>query len=69
MKKRFDLNLNQKIGQCRAIPVRYNSAEHILIIYGADFDVDPYEEMFYFPQDTLKMAMVTLEGEVLGQKP
>jgi hypothetical protein len=40
----------------------------VLLTYGADFDVDPYVEMFFFPTGTLKMALVSIEGEVLWKR-
>ena len=40
----------------------------ILAVYGADFDDDPYHEMFFFPADTLKMVLFDVQGEVLWQR-
>ncbi len=31
----------------------------------ADFDVDPFPEMFFFPQDTYKLSVHTVEGKTL----
>ncbi len=69
MKKKFELNLGKKIGQCRALIVKFGGREHIMFATCADFDVDPYEEMFFFPTDTLTLYMVTLDGELVWKKP
>ncbi len=64
------LPLGQPVGQLRATPVRLGGKgpPAILAAYGADFDVDPYHEMFFFPTDTLKLILFTTEGEVLWKK-
>ncbi|MBD3391893.1 MAG: hypothetical protein GF418_07485 [Chitinivibrionales bacterium] len=62
--------LGAPIGQLRARPVRMGRAhpEAILIAWSSDFDIDPYVEMFYFPKDTLKLALLDLNGSILWQK-
>lgn len=65
-----EISLSQPLGQLRATPVRLG-AEHpeaVLLTYGADFDVDPYVEMFFFPTGTLKMALVSTAGELLWKR-
>ncbi|MBN1399809.1 MAG: polysaccharide lyase 11 [Anaerolineae bacterium] len=66
----LELNLGSPIGQCRAMPVALGPSgpSAILVVYGADFDVDPYVEMFFFPSDTLKMALLTPEGGILWRR-
>jgi len=61
-----EISLGQKVGQVRATPVSLGAGEPkaVLAAYSADFDVDPYVKMFFFPTDTLKLALVTEEGEV-----
>lgn len=65
-----EVELGQPIGQCRAVPVNLGADRPpaILAAYGADFDVDPYVEMFFFPRDTLKLVVFTVEGEVLWRR-
>lgn len=65
-----EFSLNQPIGQCRAVPVRPRRGvpEAILVVYSADFDIDPSHEMFFFPKDTLKLALITQEGKVLWRR-
>lgn len=70
IKKVLELHVGCKIGQLRAVPVSMDKrgTNTILATYCADFDVDPYMEMFYFPTDTLKMILFTLEGDILWKK-
>ena len=66
----LELALGSRIGQLRAIPVCLGAGapRAVLAIYCADFDVDPYVEMFFFPTDTLKMALFTADGDVLWRR-
>ena len=61
------VDLGQKIGQLRALPVSLGVGESkaVLVAYSADFDVDPYVKMFFFPTDTLKLALITERGDLL----
>lgn len=60
-----EVDLNSPLGQCRSTLVDLGDEQAILATYCADFEIDPYVEMFYFPNDTLKMALFTLNGEIL----
>lgn len=64
------LNVGTSIGQCRAVPVNLGPGRPrpILAAYAADFDVDPYVDMFFFPTDTLKLILFTTGGEVLWKR-
>jgi len=64
------LSLGSSIGQLRAAPVALGpgAPRALLAVYGADFDVDPYTEMFFFPADTLKLALFTEVGEVVWRR-
>jgi len=64
------LSLHQQIGQLRAVPVCLgpNAPPAVLAAYCADFDVDPYVEMFFFPRDTLKMILFTTTGKILWRR-
>lgn len=66
----LEVDVGSSIGQCRAMPVSLGSGkpEGILAVYGADFDVDPYVEMFFFPTDTLKMVLFDQEGKILWRR-
>ena len=65
-----EIDVGSPIGQCRAAPVRLGSGgiDAILVAYCADFDVDPYVEMFFFPTDTLKLVLLDLEGRELWRR-
>jgi hypothetical protein len=66
----LELDLGARIGQLRAMPVSLgdDQPDAILLVHGADFDIDPYVEMFFFPEDTLKMVLVTQQGEILWRR-
>lgn len=70
LKALFNLDIGQRLGQLRAAPVSLGAGKPkaFLIVYGADFDVDPFIEMFFFPTDTLKLAVVTEFGELLWKR-
>jgi hypothetical protein len=63
----LEVSLGSAIGQLRAMPVRLGEGapKAFLAVYCADFDDDPYIEMFFFPTDTLKMALFTEHGQIL----
>lgn len=64
------LHLGSPIGQLRAAPVQLGpgAPRAVLATYCADFDVDPYTEMFFFPTDTLKMVLFTEAGEAIWRR-
>src|SRR2546421_1723024 len=66
----LEVALGSPVGQLRAAPVRLGAGAPpaILAVYAADFDVDPYVEMFFFPTDTLKMALFTVDGAILWRR-
>lgn len=65
----LELSVGQKLGQLRAVPVRLGEGKKaFLAVYGADFDVDPSVNMFYYPTDTLKMMLFTESGEILWKR-
>lgn len=70
LKTALELPVGRPVRQCRAVPVKLGEGmpKAYLCAYGADFDVDPYVEMFFFPEDTLKFILFTQEGEVLWEK-
>src|SRR5688500_7964475 len=69
LETRAEWAVGQKIGQLRAVPVSLGPGqEAIAVLYGADFDVDPFTEMFFFPTDTLKLALYTQQGTLMWRK-
>jgi hypothetical protein len=66
----MELSLGQQLGQLRAFPVRLGQGREqaIMAVYSADFDVDPNENMFFFPSDTLKMVLFNEQGEVIWKR-
>ena len=64
------IDLGCPIGQLRAVPVRIG-AEYphcVALMYSEESEVDPWEGMFFFPEYTLKLAVVTTSGELLWKK-
>jgi len=70
LERLLEIGLRSPIGQFRAAPVALgeDAPRAILGAYCADFDDDPYVEMFFFPTDTLKIALFTASGETLWQR-
>lgn len=66
--KRFDLDAT--LGQVRSIPVSLHPGKEdaILFVYSAEENLDPWEEAFHFPKDTLKMALYTQSGDCLWKR-
>src|SRR5690606_14256027 len=64
----LEFRVGQELGQLRAAPVDLGSEQGLVLAYGGDFDVDPYHEMFFYPKDTMKLAVYNLRGERLWMK-
>ena len=56
------------IGRLRAVPVRLMAQNAILLVYSEDGEVDPFEDMFFFPKHTLKLMLVTEQGQQIWRK-
>ena len=62
----WETRLAPAIGQLRAARVHLGGGKSgFVVAYSADFDVDPWHEMFYFPTDTLKISLLSSTGELL----
>ncbi|MGQ9514151.1 MAG: polysaccharide lyase 11, partial [Thermoproteota archaeon] len=70
LKPILEVQLGKRIGQLRATPVRLGGKEPpaFLVVYAADFDLDPWIEMFFFPKDTLKMALISSKNGVIWKR-
>ncbi|ULL18640.1 hypothetical protein DVH26_31825 [Paenibacillus sp. H1-7] len=64
LKQVLELSLGSPVGMLRAFPVHLDGEKAICAVYSADFDIDPYTEMFFFPTDTLKLALFTTDGQI-----
>jgi hypothetical protein len=66
----LEVSLGSPIGQFHAMPVALGpgAPKAFLGVYCADFDDDPYVEMFFFPTDTRKMILVTAKGKALWRR-
>lgn len=69
LEKVVEFSLGQKLGQLRAVPVKLGAGKQgFLVAYAADFDVDPSVNMFFYPTDTLKLALVSEQGETIWKR-
>ena len=64
-----EYKLGIELGQVRSVPVALgDKGEGILFVYSSQRNLDPWEESFSWPKDTLKMAVYTRKGECLWVK-
>ena len=70
LKPAMEIKLAEKIGQLRAVPVTIgNTHTHAMaVMYSEEAEVDPWEGMFFFPKNTLKVMVITTSGKVLWKK-
>jgi hypothetical protein len=69
LKPVLELSLGCEVGMLRAFPVKLKGySGTFALVYSADFDIDPFSEMFFFPTDNLKLAVYTAEGELLWKR-
>lgn len=66
----LEYKLSDKIGQLRAVPVKISDKHPhaVAVMYSEEAEVDPWEGMFFFPKHTLKVAVITSDGELLWKK-
>ena len=63
------IELGSPIKQLRVNEVSLGEkGKALLLAYSSDSGVDPYVEMFFFPKDTLHLAMFALDGELIWRK-
>jgi hypothetical protein len=64
------VSLGTAAGQLRAAPVSLGAGapRAVLTVHAADYDVDPWTEMFFFPTDTPKLTLFTAAGEIVWRK-
>ncbi|MDR1734259.1 MAG: hypothetical protein LBR73_05210 [Oscillospiraceae bacterium] len=63
-----EYDLGRPLGQVRSIPIQLGTEESVLFVFSAEKNVDPGEEYFHYPQDSLKIALFTRRGERLWEK-
>jgi hypothetical protein len=66
----LEVKLGSPAGQLRAAPVQLGagSPRGFVVVYGPDFDVDPWHEMFFYAKGGLSVAVVTAEGGLLWKR-
>ncbi|MEX2232902.1 MAG: hypothetical protein WD824_12125 [Cyclobacteriaceae bacterium] len=55
-------------GRLRAVPVQLKTQKAILLVYSEDEEVDPFEDMFFFPKHTLKLVLITEQGKEIWRQ-
>ncbi|MEX1238821.1 MAG: hypothetical protein WEB30_03860, partial [Cyclobacteriaceae bacterium] len=55
-------------GRLRAVPVQLKTRKAILLVYSEDEEVDPFEDMFFFPKHTLKLVLITEQGKEIWRQ-
>jgi hypothetical protein len=66
--KAAEFKISSAIGRLRAVPVQLKTQKAILLVYSEDEEVDPFEDMFFFPEHTLKLVLVTPQGKEIWRK-
>jgi len=66
----FVVNLGSRLKQLRAVPVQVEAAggEALLVVFSHSPNLDPWYKYMRFPNDTLKMALLSLDGRLLWQR-
>ena len=67
----LEIDVGSPIGQLRAAPLSLGAGQPrgIMALYGADKrNVDPWNEAFYYPTDTLKVMAFSEEGRILWRR-
>lgn len=60
--------MGQPLGQLRVAPVCLGERKGFVLAWAADQNVDPYHEMFFYPKDTLKLAVYDEHGTRLWSR-
>lgn len=63
-----ELQIAEKIGQFRSVPVKLDGKNAICGMYSEDAEIDPYIGMFFFPKHTLKLILFDEKGEILWKR-
>ena len=66
--KAAEYDIGHAIGQCRAIPVETGEKKHILLIHSKDAEIDPYIGMFFFPQSTTILTLISSQGVKIWER-
>ncbi len=66
--KLFRYEIGHPIGQCRAVPVRIKDKAAVLLIHSKDAEIDPYVAMFFFPEHTTILTLISFDGEKIWSK-
>lgn len=65
-----EFKVGEPIGKLRAVPVELGKGQEpgILLVYSQDKEIDPYNEMFFYPKHRLTLALYSGKGARLWKK-
>lgn len=64
----LQFNVGITLGQMRSAPVNINGQRYLLLIYSEEQSVDPFEGSFFFPKNTIKLALYDFKGNQKWKK-
>lgn len=64
----LQFNVGTILGQMRSVPVNIDGVRHLLLIYSEEENDDPFEGNFFFPKNTIKLALYDLKGNLKWKK-
>lgn len=64
----LQFNVGTTLGQMRSAPVKIKDQRYMLLIYSEESNVDPYEGSFFFPKNTIKLALYDFKGNQKWKK-
>jgi hypothetical protein len=66
----LEVSLGTRLRQLRALSVRLGKElpSAILLIYSSEQEDDPWSEAFFFPKDSLKMALFSANGDMIWKR-
>lgn len=64
----LQFNVGTTLGQMRSAPVSIGGQRYLLLIYSEEQNVDPFEGSFFFPENTIKLALYDFKGVLKWKK-
>lgn len=64
----LQFNVGTVLGQMRSAPVKIGDQRFLLLIFSEEKNVDPFEGSFFFPKNTIKLALYDFKGKEKWRK-
>src|SRR4030042_6392526 len=64
----LQFNVGTTLGQMRSAPVNIDGQRYLLLIYSEEQNDDPFEGNFFFPKNTIKIALYDFKGTQKWEK-